>query len=364
MIDSLVVYLGLMIIMMIPAAMAEHSQRNKFLWAAISSLAFAIVMAIRWNVGMDFMQYHIVYQKAMAGYNGDDLTRFEPGFLFLYYLGAQQFIPDSIIFGIIAFFQIFLIFVGLRKFTSIWAFIPMTLMLSVIFISFDNIMRHMMAFSIFVCAVSYLADRHYWKYLLLVLLAVMFHKSAVILFILPLIYCWCKEIFSRIWVQLLWVAIGLIMMNIPFVQTLFETISLGFIFLGYDHYLSTNFAVADEEVKMGIGFAVLQLIYLIPIVYSNKMKSYFGSRTVNIMYDMFVIGYFLKLAFLRMFLIQRLNYYFFSFEFIIGAFTFTYLAKHKDWLIFGSYMLVYLLQFYLKISANGNGVVWYQTIFD
>lgn len=364
MIESFIVYLGLMVIMMIPAGIGARMRQHRLMWAALSSLAFALVMAVRWNVGMDFMMYYKTYQQVQAGWLTFNFNRLEPLFRLLYWIFGSQNVHYSIPFGIIAFIQCFLIFVGLRKYPQTWVFIPMTLMLSVLFISYDNIMRHMLAFSIFICAIPYLAERQYWKYLGLILIAALFHKSALILLILPAIYSWCNQIFSKIWVELIIVAIGIVVMNIKAIQNLFETISVVLAMLGYEGYMKTKLAQADQEIKIGVGFFILQLVYLIPIVYSNITKRFYNSRAFNIMYDLFFIGYFVKLAFLRLFLMQRLNYYFLSFEFIIIAFTLEMFRKEKQWIPFAVLIGMYLITFYLKISANENNVVWYQTFWN
>lgn len=364
MFESAVVYLGLMVVMMILAWLGSRSEHNRYTWAALASLAFAVVMGIRWNVGVDFPMYYDLYQLATTGYMGLGFDRWEPAFKILYIICGSQYLHYSIPFGIIAFIQCFLIFYGLRNQSKTWVFIPFTLMLSGTFVSYDNIMRHMVAFSIFICAIPYLAERKYWKYLLCIIAASLFHKSALILIMLPLVYMWCKQVFSKIWIQLIFVGIGLAIMNIDNVQEIFEALSFAMTLLGYDDYMSTSFALFDEETKLGLGFMVILAANLVLIFFSNKMKRFYNSRAVDIMYDMYFLGYFVKLAFLRMFLLQRVNYYFISFEFIIAALTLWMFYKKKSWIMLLGLSMIYVALFFGKLSNSEVGAMTYHTFLE
>lgn len=364
MFESAVIYIGLMVVMMIFAWLGSRSDHRALSWAALSAISFAIVMAVRWKVGVDFYMYYKQYELVKAGSMGFGFQRYEPLFRLLFYVCGTNFLHYSIPFGIIAFLQCFLIFVGLRAQKRAWIFIPFTLMMTGLFVSYDNIMRHMMAFSIFICAIPYLAKRKYWQYLLCIIGAMMFHKSAAVLLFFPLIYMFCKQIFSRIWVQLIFVGIGLAMMNLDNVQDIFEAISFALTLLGYEFYMTTSFAEFDEETKIGLGFMVILLCNLILVLFSRKTKEFYDSRAVAIMYDMYFVGFFIKLAFMRMFLLQRLNYYFFSFEFIIAALTMWMFYKKKNWIMLLGLCAIYIVLFFGKLSNTEVGAMTYHTFWE
>ena len=349
---------------MVFAWLGTHSERYRWLWITLGCLFFAVVMGIRMNVGVDFPMYYKEYQLTQIETFGFGFRRWEPAFQILYLICGSQFMHYSIPFGIIAFLQSFLIFYGLRNQKEVWWLIPLTLFLTGIFITYNNIMRHMVAFSIFVCAIPYLADRKYCKYLILIIVAACFHKSALVLILLPLIYMWNEQVFRRIWVQLLWVGVGLIMMNLNYVQNIFEMLSFGMTMLGYGDYMHTSFAGFDEETKIGLGFVILLFANLTLILFSPQMKAYYESRAVAIMYDMYFFGFFVKLAFLRMFLLQRLNYYFIGFEFIIAALTLYLFIQKRNWLMFSALVVCYLALFFAKLSVVDDGSVLYHTFFE
>lgn len=365
MIDSALVYLGLMLIMMLFAWIGGKSKNYPYLWAAISSLAFGIVMGVRMHVGVDFDMYYNVYEGNKAGwFGGFGYNRWEPGFQLIYFLCSSQFLHYSIPFGIIAFLQIFLVFLGTRKLKEIWVFLPLTLFLCSTYISYNNIMRHMVAFSVFVFSIQYLADRKYWKYLLCIIIAACFHKSALTLIVLPLIYAWIPQIFTKIWPQLLLLAISLILMNINLVQQVFESISIVMSVLRYDGYMQTHYAEFDEKTGFGIRMVFIVASMLIIIFFSKKIKAYYESRTVNIMYDLYIIGMYIRFAFLKMFLIQRYNWFFMGFEFIVGAFALNYFAKKKEWIWLAVWILMYLAVFFARLNIKDDGEVLYHAFFE
>lgn len=365
MFESALVYLSLMVLMMIFAWIGGKSKNYPFLWAVLASLAWAVVMGIRMHVGIDFDMYYKVYEQNKTGwFGGFGFNRWEPGFQLLYWLCSTQFLHYSIVFGIIAFLQIFLVFYGTRSEKVCWVFLPLTLMFTGAFISYNNIMRHMVAFSIFVCAISFLAERKYWKYLLCIVVAACFHKSALILVVFPLIYMWREEIFVKIWPQLVLLGLSIIIMNIDFVQQIFESISLLMMAFGYEGYMQTEFAEYDTSMGFGIGLVFVLLCNLFIICHSRRIKEYYDNRIVSIMYDMYVIGLCVRLAFLRMFLIQRLNWYFMGYEFIIAALALYYFAKKKDWIYFISWNVMYFAVFLSRLNVKDDGSVLYHAFFE
>ena len=252
----------------------------------------------------------------------------------------------------------------MRNQRKMWVYLPLCLFLLGTFISYNNIMRHMVAFSIFICSITYLADRQYLKYIACILLAACFHKSALTLLFIPIIYILCNNVFRNRLIEFAVVGLGLVMMNINYVQNIFEALSVGMMMLGYDMYMATHYAEYDNDASIGLGFALLVFVNLVVMYYSKQMKEFYKSRTVAIMYDMYVWGFFVKLAMLRMFLIQRLNYYFISFSFIIVALTLYMLAKKDNWVVYCGILLIYAVLFFMKLNVADDGSVLYHSFLE
>lgn len=364
MIDSAIVYLCTMLIMMFFAYIGGKSKNYPYLWVVLASLCFGVVMGVRMKVGIDFPQYYSIYEQAKTGWLGWGYYRWEPGFQILYWLCASQFMHYSIPFGIIAFLQIFLVFWGTRSQKNIWVYLPLTLFLCGPFIAYNNIMRNMLAFSVYVCAIPYLAQRKYWKYLILILVAACFHKSALVLIIFPFIYSWNQQVFTKIWKQLVLFGISIVIMNMEFIQRIFDSMSLVMVALGYDAYMDSEYAEFNKKMKLGYALIAVVMCQLIVMLNSRKMKAFYESRMVNIMYDMYFFGTCIRFAFMRMHLIQRLNWYFVGFEFIVAALTLNYFARKKEWLWFGAWLMMYIAVFFSRLLGKDDGSVLYHAFFE
>lgn len=364
MITSLIVYIGLMLIMTAFSIPAGERGIKKYGGVIFASLLYAVVFGIRYNVGTDFPMYLKGYEQILNNVGGWEANRWEIGYQIFFLFPAHLGLPYPFGFGIIAFIQIFLIYVGLRRHPSAWKFIPITLILSWICFAYANIMRHMVAFSIFVAAIPYLADKKYLKYLICIAIAMSFHKSAAILFPFPLIYHFRKEIFSSIKVQYALLVVALYIMNIDFVQQMFDSATDILVMFGYDFYEDTKFAEFDTSATVGLGFLTVLGLSVFLITFSNKLKRFYRDRAIAIMYDMYFIGVLVRFAFARMFLMQRLNYYFFSFEFIIAALAMEYFYQKKKYWPLCAILGLYLLLFMGRLGNLEGLQAMYQTFLD
>ena len=363
MFSSVVVYILLMMFMMGLSWCASHAKHHRYIGAVSASLAFAVFFGIRYMVGTDFYTYYINYEDLKLGYQTDEFLRWEIGFRAIFIFFARLGCHYSLPFGVIAFIQCSLIYIALRKQYKMWTFIPFTLILTCIWISYANIMRHMLAFSIFIVSIRFLADKQYLKYCLCVTLAFLFHNSAVLLYLLIIPYMFKNEYFSNIKLQFILLGIALVLMNINMVQNIFELFSTAISFMKYDDYLTSHYAEFNEDIRFGMGPLSMLIIAIFLIAYSNKMKYYYASSTVSIMYDLYFIGIFIHFAFIRMFLLQRLNYYFYSFEFIIGALTLGYLYKSHGLRIFIILATMFLMLFLGKLLLSQD-IGSYRTFFS
>lgn len=341
-----------------------YAKKYKLIWNILSSFVFAVIFGIRYNVGTDFPVYLNNYELACVGSITDEFNRWEVGFRTIFLLFAKGNFHYSFAFGTIAFLQCFFVYLGLRNYPKVWVFIPLTLVFSCIWISYSNIMRHMMAFSILVYALSYLAKRKYVVYIFWILIASLFHKTALILLPLSIIFSIKKEYFKNISLQYILLFGALVLMNINVVQDVFDALSNVIAVLGYESYESTTLAEFDDNKTMGLGFIVILLMNIIFIAFSNTIKSFYSSCYVSIMYDLYYIGILIKYAFIRMFLLQRLNYYFYSFEFIIGALILSALFYKKQYMWFVIICSLYFVLFIGKMVQAEDIDAAYKTFLS
>ena len=350
-------------ILMVLLLYSTHHQKNKLLGAFLASAAFAIVFGIRWMVGTDFEAYLNGYEIACVGMI-DTIDSWEIGFRYIFIVCSKYNCHYSIPFGIIAFLQVYFLFIGLYKYSNVWISLTLTLMLSCIWLSYSNIMRHMLAFSIFVYSIQFLANKQYIKYVASIFMATLCHSTAIILLIFPIIYKFREYFFSKVWAQLILLTLSLILMNVNVVQTVFEKISPIVTLMGYDHYIESRFAGFDEEATFGLARLTILIINIILICYSNKTKEFYKSKRVAIIYDLYFIGVLVHYAFFRMFLIQRLDYYFLSFDFIFGAFTLYSLLEKRKYLIYSALIILYIIIFFVKMRVAEDITAAYSTFFS
>lgn len=365
MITSLIVYIGLMLLMTAFSRPAGQSGLRKYTGVIIASVLYAVIFGIRYNVGTDFPMYLRGYENTLDNVGGWEAARWEIGYQWIFLFPARIGLPYPFGFGVIAFIQCFLLYVGLRRQPEAWKFLPVTLMLSWIWLSYANIMRHMVAFSIFVAALPYLADRKYLKFIACILVAMLFHKSAAVIFPLVIVYHYRKVLFTNIFIEYVMLGVAVTLMNVNVVQQVFQSLTGILVLFNYDFYEDTKYAEFDYvKNTFNIGFLTILILCIFNIYFSNRLKRFYKSRAISIMYDMYFIGVFLRFAFVKMFLIQRLNYYFFSFEFIISALLMEYFyeTKQKRNLIF--LILLYVALFLGRLKGASNFDAVYQTFLN
>lgn len=329
---------------------------NNIPWGAIC--VFSIVFGIRYNVGIDHLAYLEMYQSyKIAGFDLDT----EPGFGALIKLISFLDCHFSVFFFILAFLQLFLIFYALRKFPYLHNLLIITFFLLTTFLNFMNGIRQEVAFCFWVVAIDCLSNKKFWQYLLCVGLAITFHVSAVIL--LPIYFLYVKKdsYFNRLSFQIILMSIAIIlsfMFNTT--ELLFGLVGEFAGILGYHGYVGMviegNSEFLEASRGIGLGFFVILLLNIIIITYSDRVKRYYNNRQYNIMYDLYFFGVIYMYLTNGSIALQRINYYFYNFNFIIGAFTLYYLIKQKTMkhtLSYLAMLVLYILLFSAIVIFRG-----------
>lgn len=344
------------------------SKKNCLSWANLAALTFGIVFGVRYDVGVDFPAYFEVYQTTKFGFESIELERWEPGFQILYFIASKLSLHYSILFGFIAFTQIFLIFYGLKEINKVWIFIPLTLICLSQFQLFLNGMRQLFAFSILVFSIPFLVKRQILKYVISIIIASLFHLTAIILILIPILYIKRKELFKNIYLEIGLFFISLLIMNINLTESLYENLEGLSILFGYDNYLDSSFAEFNEDINTGLGFMISIIINFIIILKSKEIKLSFKScpiqyNLVNVLYDLYFIGVFLNFAFARLFLIKRINYYFYTFEFVMLAIALWVFFKKNRIILFSTFMALLTVLFLGQIRQIEGTPHEYKTFF-
>ena len=291
----------------------------------IPCFLFALIFGCRFNVGVD---YHMYYLDYLYNYSSRDL---EAGFLFIKETFQNNNLHFALYFGFIAFIQIFFFMIAFRKKAYLYPFILLVLFLSCIELGWMNGIRQSIATCIFVYATTFIIEKKTLKYVLAILLAMQFHNSAIIL--LPVYFITLLPILKN-----KWISIG-IFITALFVNTLpverFDVIfSQAADLLGYGEIYDSEEALVEMENKgggSGIGRLILNTIFLLIILYSNKLKHFFKNdeRWFSIMYNLFIIGMFGNMAFNKCVILLRPFGYFRVFWAVLAGILIYYFTKNR-----------------------------------
>ena len=332
MLETLVVYIGLALLMCHFFRLSEkYETLNKKGYSVICFLIpillFSVIFGMRYYVGIDYPTYLEIYEK--QNYR---VERFEPVFYWITTTCGNYNLHFSIYFGIIAFIQAFFFFSAFRNDKKILRFLPIVLIFSgVVQVSWMNGMRQACAMCIFVFALSILSQRNLKSiiiYYALIALAIGFHKTALILAVVPLILLRKDYFFKNVYVQ-----IGLV--SIFFVGRIFN-LKAGFLdnldfilaITEFDNYSD----VLENSTGSAIGiFDILTLLmYIFLIIKSPAIKQFYkGDNFFRIVYDLFIVGICLDYFFSGSMMLRRAVEYFSVFSYPIFAYYWAYYFYNK-----------------------------------
>ena len=328
MLFSIIVYMGLMSLMILSLKFSKLHLYPKDVnksypihYLIIPCLLFAFIFGCRYNVGVDYLTYLQNYLYFPREY--------EPGFALISDFCTKNNLHFAIFFGIIAFIQIFFFMMAFRKRAYLYPFILLVLFLSCIELGWMNGIRQSIATCIFVYATNFIEKKQSIKYIIAILIAMQFHSSAIIL--LPIYFITYLPILKNKWISIGIYVTALFVSTLP-VERFDILFTQAADFLGYgDVYDSENTLVELENGGTGIGRIILNSIFLILILYSNKLEKYFknDTRWFNIMYNLFVIGMFGNIAFNKCVLLGRPFGYFRAFWAVMAGMLIFYFTKNR-----------------------------------
>ena len=114
-----------------------------------------------------------------------------------------------------------------------------------------------------------------------------------------------------------------------------------------------------SEVSKGLGYYIILFTDMILVLNSSKIKKTVGSNFLVIIYNFYFIGTILRHAFIDSHMIQRVNYYFYGFQFIVAAYALYYLYKIKSFKQFYFLTSLYVLTFIANmLKMEGNSALF------
>jgi len=323
-----------------------------------SLFLFALVFGVRYNVGIDHLSYLNMYETSRLLHKEAD-TEF--GFKFIIDSFVNLGFHYSVFFFFLAFLQVFLVFYALKECYKLHHYIIVTFFLLTTFLNFMNGIRQELAFCFWLLAVTFIAKKKIVLYFMCILAAISFHISAIITLPFYFFYLIRNSFFNNVKYQLIMLFTSLaIMVLINPTLIIFASLAEIAKMLGYTGYvgmaLEGDMSFVEPERERGIGFWVILFLNFILILLSPKVKAFFKSHFFDIMYDFYFVGVLYLYLASGSLALQRVNYYFYNFNFIIGAFTLYYLVKKRSLLnslLYTLLILLYVLIFYAIVVFRG-----------
>ncbi len=332
MLQSFIVYFSTLFIMLLSLRGCRKERENKLLFnfgvgSFVAIMLYTLVMGVRYGVGMDYFGYLNPYKEAIL-YGESAVEDWEPAFRYLILGLAKSGLHFSFFFASVAFLQMFFVFKAFRKNKEILPYLVLAFF-AVSLLSWQNILRQMVAMPIFIYAIQFITNKDWKRYFLSILLAFLFHKSAIILVLIYPIFAfdWHKMKFSLLLqngLVLASVAAGSFIERI--MSAVFARLDTLLILMKYDGYADYE---NMSDATRGMGYLLKLIIVLIVVNLSNKVKEYYKDTPYSIFYTLFFFGYIFSNLITGSIILNRPNYYFRGLDFVVIAFTLSYLYQHK-----------------------------------
>lgn len=353
-IQSILVYLTLMVLMVVLSKTAIKKKKYRYIVAAIS--LYAIVFGLRYGVGMDYFGYLDLYESYVR-FGTVNQEGLEVGFLGLVKLTAL-FHSSVVYFALIAFLNLFFMTIGLKDNLRIYQYLFFVFMLTGAWMSPANLARQCLAVGFWAFSVKFAVEKKLVIHYILVLLAISFHYSAVILIVFYPLIAYKQDWFKNVKIEVLLLVASLVVMNLNFVQDAILRYDNILFILGYDVYTSADYEdLINRELVLGVGFFIKLLTNIVNILSSERVKKWVNSPFYNAMYSLYFIGVLASYVFASSEMVSRVNLYFISFTYIITSFTLFYsVVNRKRGLQLATTCLIALsfVAIMYKASSNWN----------
>lgn len=334
------------------------SPNNNFLVFIILSFLLIVFSALRWDIGVDYLNYYELVSDYSSDYSSplDFWVKFETahGFIInsLFYFIQDRNVVFNIYILVMSFFTVccfsFFIFkFSNDKFLSLFIFMS----LPIFYLSSFNAIRMFSAVSLFLVSLHYIQKRQLFRYFIMCILCLLLHKVSFVLF--PL-YFFLNLKFTSLQYLLLLTCTVLF----PFYEKLLITFSK---YSGLSHVY-----FIENQSSLNVT-AIIFFVLAFVIVFTFKIKSVSCPNT-NMFINLLIISQIIIIISLNLPLksdnIFRITG-FFTPAIIILLPEFFNLIKFKQ-LYLARKLLIYLCLSYFLFTLTQNGIIYnlvpYKTI--
>lgn len=335
------------------------NRRTPFwVWEIVLAIViFSFVAGVRWKVGVD----HLAYLKNYLSIQnfGHSLFKKEIGFEYFTRLFADFGIHYTIYFGTLAFLQIFFIYMAFRDQRFLYPFIGIIIVFGSYYLEWMNGVRQMVVACIFIFSIKYIIEKKLVKYILIILLASLFHQSALLL--LPVYFIPRRNFFKNRTLALLLVFISLYLGTNNFWIESLKSTGKFLQLIGYNQFTSErlDFLIGEEQIRnFGPRRVVVILTAIITIWYSSRLDEYFEKYHFYFYFNLAILGFLLQnlLGYTHHIFLRPVSY-FTIFSIATTGYLLVYLREHltsKSIVIYLLMLLLVLIYLPLSLIADAR----------
>lgn len=350
---SLILYLSIYTISSILITKGIKRKKNVFILLGIFILI--VFAGIRYDVGTDYINYKYMYENiSNKGFLEIFHSKIDKGFLLL--IKMSSLVGNEILFFSLSSFFIIIPFVySLKmKYSKTCISLAIFLFLVTIFTSGMNIIRQVIAAGIVFYNFNYIFEKCFFKYMIFLILATLFHSTAVITF--PLYFLWNKKIRNINKKRAIIIVLSYIIIPFGF-NVLIRIFSFIPVFSRFQSYSNIG--------RLGLNMSFFLNLGLFLILFFNRRK---------LIKKDFRNSFFILLSFIALSMsfsgfkttyFSRLGIYFSYSELILWGY-FPYIARKNSQniikiFIVSFFISIFILQYFCLRQAN---IIPYRTIFN
>lgn len=282
---------------------AQHSKKNMaYNIFMILSMLFPIVTAgIRYNVGVDFNSYIDIYYSIVNSSILENIKTGEIGYVFLNMASEHIFNSPQGVFLFSSIITICFLYAAIRNHESKISFSLALFLYFTKFYPFSlNVMRQSIAISIIFYSYKYIVSRNFKKFLTFVIIAALFHTSAII--VIPFYFINGEKIKRSLLIKVISVFCCIIV--VFNVDILLEKIGKLNVISKYSVYSEL---INNNHISISSLLSQIIIIFLIIIFWGRLIKK---DDRIELYFWLYIFGFILTLAETKIQYAGRIGMYF------------------------------------------------------
>lgn len=297
-----------------------HSGDPAILPMVASVILYGLLMGLRYDVGGDYLGYVFYYETNTESVQLFETT-YELGFYWLIRILHFFDFPPAALFVATCTLQMLFMATWLERNRNIASWYIFFFFTTLLLFESLNIVRHALAATIFLAALPALHERRPFTYVILIVLATLIHKSAIIL--MPLYFILRHDWLPNRWLQATLLLFAFV--SAPVLKDrLFEFLPWLASSADYDPYSNTQddlfFKKEGVSYSPGMFFALIVDLF---IIYSSQMlKKNYEKQGFAIYYNLYLVGALLGpiVLFSNYIPFSRMIFYFTTIKSVVLAF--------------------------------------------